>query len=1132
MAGKRKRKRPGAADEGDQKRQKVAAGSNAKEPVVKQALLNQYYPEVLSLKEYLLANLPSTSKIRRRKISSIGRKPEDKESDRKLCQFLENSLIGVCKNRDLSQDERWSQWTTFSQKPDDSTSFANLSTSQVYSQSEIIDFGIWLIFLKNKTANGKVQHLLCQGFQKNASARHMNEGEHATSAIPGVISTYPNDHVTSMKAWPWPQVLALLGKQGERMMIDLILDCGIFLPVEDAYGSYYQLSGQPLGDLRLLGLRPQPKLVVRKDIVDKRAPRTPSNINFVRSRMMYARAATNIQGDVHFGFRYNHLLNRWPLRKKPPEPKNGPQQNTPHERSTLQVMMYMFPRQYGLHNVFTCDVDPWQTMQPFKDYTLRDDEIISRFPGDPMPKIPKRLRGRTVELVRKLQISHRRCPYKILVDGQASRVLSEMPLSTNDSTKPKTQMSASTATSSKALTQAAILARKSSMMDHATPTAMVSAFCRAVLARLVPLGFWGTGDIAKQNQKAFEQNINTYVHLQRFANFSLHHVTQGIKISDINWLGPAHTARAKLAQSDTQKRWEIFHEFLYYLFDSLLIPLIRANFHVTESNVAGSRLFYFRHDVWRTIAEPALTSLKSTMFEEVKKEQALKLLESRDLGYSQVRLVPKETGVRPIMNLRRRQPKIGNKNRLGSSINTVLAPVYNVLTMERFTNPARLGSTMFSTGDLYQRLRAFKSKLSTTKGLYFAKVDVQAAFDTIPQAAVVALISSVPSEAEYRILKYVQIKPNDNYRENIKGKPIQKWTALAKSLDDCETFAESLEELAVGKKNTIFVENIVSQFRDTDEILNLLSEHVQRNMVKVGKKFYRQKEGIPQGSVISSLLCNYFYADLEDKHLSFLKSENTLLLRLIDDFLLITTNHSHAKRFLQTMHDGLPSYGVRVNPDKTLVNFEVTINNKKVPRMVGKAGFPYCGSFIDTKTLDISRDRERKKNKAVVDSLTVECSRTPGRMFHRKMLNTFKIQAHAMFLDTSFNSLKTVLTNVYSAFIESATKLWTYAKCLPVGKQPRTKLVIKTISDLIELAFVLMKSKGKNRRNVGYGCKLSKVQVEWLAANAFQKVLRKRQSKFGKVLEWLVGRIKMLRMREGETCRRMEGVVRTASVHD
>jgi len=132
-----------------------------------------------------------------------------------------------------------------------------------------------------------------------------------------------------------------------------------------------------------------------------------------------------------------------------------------------------------------------------------------------------------------------------------------------------------------------------------------------------------------------------------------------------------------------KKRLEIFHEFIYYIFDSILIPLIRANFHVTESNIHRYRLFFFRHDVWRTIAEPALTSLKLNMFEEIKLDKAQRILASRTLGFSQVRLLPKETGVRPIMNLRRRPLHKSYKNVLGSSINSVLAPVYNALTYER-----------------------------------------------------------------------------------------------------------------------------------------------------------------------------------------------------------------------------------------------------------------------------------------------------------------------------------------------------------------------------------------------------------------------------------------------------------------
>lgn len=248
--------------------------------------------------------------------------------------------------------------------------------------------------------------------------------------------------------------------------------------------------------------------------------------------------------------------------------------------------------------------------------------------------------------------------------------------------------------------------------------------------------------------------------------------------------------------------------------------------------------------------------------------------------------------------------------------------------------------------------------------LYFAKVDVKAAFDTIPQNAVLRLISSVLSKSEYHIAKHLEIKPGVGYHEeNTKSRPIHKWTALAKPPDDIQNFDETLEsKLAAGRKNMVFVENIVNQVRMTNELLQLLAEHIKYNMVKIGKKYYRQKEGIPQGSVLSSLLCNYFYADLEMQHLQFLHNGESLLVRLIDDSLLITTNPEHAKQFLQIMHDGLPAYGVRVNPNKTLANFEATINGKKVPRLVGTRKFPYCGRFIDTKTLNISKDRDRNQN--------------------------------------------------------------------------------------------------------------------------------------------------------------------------
>ncbi|PBP22858.1 putative telomerase reverse transcriptase protein [Diplocarpon rosae] len=868
MAGKRKRKRPGQRWEGDQKRQKVSS-SHGTEPLVKQALLAKYYPQVMTLREYLVSKLPSTSKIRRKKIRSVGRRPEDKESEQQLSRFLDQTLIGVSTFKEASQNERWKHWATFSQRSEDSTSFANLSGVGSFSQSELVDFAIWLIFSKTVPVFGKVPHLLCQGFRKNVPHRSIHQGENAAGTIPGVVSTYPNSHVTSMKAHPWTQVLVLMGREGERAMIDLILDCGVFLAVGSGQGTFHQLSGIPLGDLQCL---PAPAPTNSQE--PSSTIRTPSCISLVRYRMMYARAALNAKFEVRFGLR--HIL-----------------------------MMYIFPRQFGLHNVFTSNVDPLQTVQPFKDYTLREDEIKTHFPSKD-PKIPRRLRGKATELVRKLQMQHSRCPYKLLLEhycpiyDTSSRIpnLGSSPVS---SAKFKTQISAATGATQSTLPSMSLSrtpTRKPSMMDHATPTAMVSAFCRAVLTHLIPCEFWGTGATQAHNQRIFHKNVNRFVDLRRFESLSLHEVTQGLK--------------------------------------------------------------------------PALASLKLSMFEEVTLEQAQEILGARALGYSQLRLLPKETGVRPIMNLRRRPLKGGSKTALGMSINSVLAPVYNVLNYEKTTNPTLLGATLFSVSDLYSKLKTFKSHLPTPcPPLYFAKLDVTAAFDTIPQHAILALLATIPSQASYRIARHCELRPSESSSTpnlSSTSKPLRTYPAYAHPSTSQQTLADQLSAPGnplAAKKNTIFVESIVNQSRDTAEILALLREHITQNLVKIGKKFYRQKSGIPQGSVVSSLLCNYFYADLEKAHLAFLRegedAKRTLLLRMIDDFLLITTDKEDVRRFLVVMHQGVAEYGVRVNPGKTLVNFEVCVGGRKVPRVLGEGGFPYCGSWIDMQTLDISRDWERRE---------------------------------------------------------------------------------------------------------------------------------------------------------------------------
>jgi telomerase reverse transcriptase len=78
-------------------------------------------------------------------------------------------------------------------------------------------------------------------------------------------------------------------------------------------------------------------------------------------------------------------------------------------------------------------------------------------------------------------------------------------------------------------------------------------------------------------------------------------------------------------------------------------------------------------------------------------------------------------------------------------------------------------------------------------------------------------------------------------------------------------------------------------------------------------------------------------------------------MRLIDDFLLITLDRTKAVRFVEAMHRGMPEYGVQVNAKKTLVNFDMNIDGVTVCKATGRA-FPYCGTSINDRTLDITKD--------------------------------------------------------------------------------------------------------------------------------------------------------------------------------
>jgi telomerase reverse transcriptase len=75
----------------------------------------------------------------------------------------------------------------------------------------------------------------------------------------------------------------------------------------------------------------------------------------------------------------------------------------------------------------------------------------------------------------------------------------------------------------------------SSLTDLATPVSSVSAFCQAVLAKVVPDEFWGHGSTQEHNKACFMEKVHHFIHLRRFESMCLHEVMQGMKVGSTIW---------------------------------------------------------------------------------------------------------------------------------------------------------------------------------------------------------------------------------------------------------------------------------------------------------------------------------------------------------------------------------------------------------------------------------------------------------------------------------------------------------------------------------------------------------------------------------------------------------------------
>ncbi|XP_057456019.1 telomerase reverse transcriptase [Lotus japonicus] len=725
-------------------------------------------------------------------------------------------------------------------------------------------------------------------------------------------------------------------------------------------------------------------------------------------------------------------------------------------------------------------------------------------------------------------------------------------------------------------TMEAIYSQREAVKSYCSKSQVVS-FIWAVSRSLLPSELLGT----PPNWRIMRRNISKFIHLRRFEKFPLKLCMHELKMSRFPFLSNKYflSSRNSWILKYLEEHNKVLHKefrswndtvhvvkrkllekWIFWYFSCLVVPLVQANFYVTESEHGKQDIYYYRKSVWEKLTKSTIACFGYWKYSYLDDVAVREIIKDRPFGFSKLRLQPKENGVRMVANLKRssifplpvstvRLKHRRTKRKSGQReikfenfqpVNSVLRDAHTVLKSIQFKEPQKLGSSVFDYNDVYRKLCPFlvsQKGLASTSGLFIVTSDVLKAFDSVDQDKLLEIMKDVLPKNECFIIK--------QYDQIICTKK-SLWVQQKFTMWD-ENYSQFTPFASFHSQHGVFVNQERRQRVKKEELFSNLTEHMKHNVLRFDGKFYLQGVGIPQGGVLSSLLCSFFYGHLES-HVIFPFLEKTLesrsceednaqtnrdgkfsspgylLMRFVDDFLFISTSKKQAASFFSRVQRGFRGYNCYMNETKFGANFDIEQMSGSAMNRVyaGKDGATsfvrWSGLLINCSTLEILADYTRYLNNHLSSTLTVCWQGKPGIHLKEKLRLFLRPKCHPIFFDSNINSDAVVRLNIYQIFLISAMKFHCYICDLSFVCKFDKRFCSEIIQSSLRYMYRLIKKRIRSvHRQSGIRpiLKLEKEEVEWLGLHAFVQVLRRKQSRHRQLLAVLRSMLSSHRMSEG-----------------
>lgn len=551
------------------------------------------------------------------------------------------------------------------------------------------------------------------------------------------------------------------------------------------------------------------------------------------------------------------------------------------------------------------------------------------------------------------------------------------------------------------------------------PFHRVIGFCERIVFKIVPKYFMGS----KENWRLLCQVLRKYIRLRKREGMTLNYIFERVKLNQIAWLRPgwdpainSGVSPGSSSVSDFQKRQQIFARVLLWFFSYLVPNIIRSSFYVTESSSDPNGCFYYLHDSWKTAQITAINKYK----EGLRPVPASELNESTSSSF--VRVVPKKSENLENCRIIMRLGTPLEPDKPWTSVNWTLRPIFNALRTSMKAYHVYGRAHVHSVPHMLDRLARFR-KQHNSRPVYYVKLDAEKCFDLLDRNIALELAAKLLQDENYWHYNYRQydfrvarLAQDRNSLSSYRG----TWCDLVRGTSMPHFRPENLP---LSHKNGIQILQRLQILRKREELFALLRSHLHNCHINLSPQTRKEGDlytiirGIPQGSSMSTMLCN-IVLDTMEKHCLRYDSRRSLLMRYVDDFLFLTTDRNEVDSFLKQMTHGCAEYGVRVNMAKTQSNAMADQSNQTVVEFLG------VPIFAPKLEVSFSASNPQVTN----TSTLVQGQKKAVANIRKRLLFQVELKLHAKSLDRLYESYAKLKRFIYHVCRDLALRLLTLVK--------------------------------------------------------------------------------------------------------